>query len=82
MKVLINSNLLEKPDDIILNLDTEEFNTDNIEINKINEAENKIDVEIQELEKELSNSETDTFAKDDKVLETLKEDFKNPDMFY
>ena len=72
----------EKSDDIILNLDTEEFNTNDIEINKINEAEHKIDTEIQELEKELSNSENDTFAKDDKVLETLKEDFKNPDMFY
>lgn len=72
----------EKSDDIILNLDTEEFNTDEIEINKIGESEYKIDTEIQELEKELSNIEDDIFSKDNKVLETLKEDFKNPDMFY
>lgn len=72
----------EKPDDIILNLDTEEFDTNDIDINKINEAETKIDVEIQELEKELSNTEKNGFSKEDTVLEILKEDFKNPDMFY
>ena len=75
----------EKPDDIILNLDTtdeEELNTNDIDISKITETENKIDTEIKELEKELSSSENDNFTKDDKVLETLKEDFKNPDMFY
>ena len=73
---------VEKPDDIILNLDTEEFDTSNIDISKMSEAENKIDTEIKELEKELSDTENDTFTKDNKVLETLKEDFKNPDMFY
>ncbi|MEI0530530.1 methyl-accepting chemotaxis protein [Brachyspira pilosicoli] len=72
----------EKPDDIILNLDTEEFNTNDIDISKMSETENKIDIEIKELEEELSNSKHDAFTKDDKVLETLKEDFKNPDMFY
>ena len=69
-------------DDIILNLDTEEFDTNDIDINKINETENKIDVEIKELEEELSNTEQNGFSKEDKVLEILKEDFKNPDMFY
>ena len=75
----------KNPDDIILNLDTtdeEELNTNDIDISKITETENKIDTEIKELEKELSSSENDNFTKDDKVLETLKEDFKNPDMFY
>lgn len=75
-------NVEEKSDDIILNLDTEEFDTNDIDINKINETENKIDVEIKELEEELSNTEQNGFSKEDKVLEILKEDFKNPDMFY
>ncbi|WIH87435.1 methyl-accepting chemotaxis protein [Brachyspira pilosicoli] len=75
-------NVEEKSDDIILNLDTEEFDTNDIDINKINGTENKIDVEIKELEEELSNTEQNGFSKEDKVLEILKEDFKNPDMFY
>lgn len=75
-------NVEEKSDDIILNLDTEEFDTNDIDINKINETENKIDVEIKELEEELSNTEQNGFSKEDKVLEILKEYFKNPDMFY
>ena len=45
-----------------------------------NSFNKRMDMELETLEKEFRRDE-DSFRKDEDVLQMLKEDFKNPDMF-